>query len=67
MQKCKTCDLIIPQARLDVLPSTEYCVVHSEEKPKKAFIEGAASHKGWEVVILDSDDPIVDYWENRQG
>lgn len=66
MRLCKSCNIQIPPARLDALPSTEFCVDHSAEKPKRAFIEGAASHKGWEVVILDSDDPAVSYWEDQQ-
>lgn len=66
MKLCLACKKVIPLARLEILPHTDYCVAHSEEKPKRAFIEGAASHKGWDVVILDGNDPTVDYWEKRQ-
>lgn len=66
MRSCKVCGTIIPTARIEILPETQVCVAHSEEKPKRAFIEGSASHKTWDVVILSGDDPTVRYWEDRE-
>lgn len=66
MKLCKTCKNEIPPERLNILPDTEYCVVHSLTKPKRGFVEGSIKSKNCEVVILDGDDPTVQYWEERQ-
>jgi Prokaryotic dksA/traR C4-type zinc finger len=58
---CKSCGMQIPQARLDVLPDTEYCVEHSDVKPYRALVTGTARHKGFEVQVVKEGDPILDY------
>lgn len=67
MRYCRTCSTPIPVERLQVLPQTQYCVVHSSEKPKRGFISGSAESKYCEVIILDGEDPSIDYWEDRQN
>lgn len=61
---CKVCKEPIPFERVEVLPETEVCVTHSSELPYRAFVEGSAKHKTFEVVILKADDPAVAYYED---
>lgn len=61
---CKVCKEPIPLARVEALPETEVCVNHSNEQPYRAFVEGSARHKGFEVVILKADDPAVAYYDD---
>lgn len=63
---CLTCKQPIPEARLQVLPNTKYCVMHSTEQPRRGFVEGTIKGKSFEVVILEANDPTTDYWEERQ-
>ena len=66
---CKVCKDPIPEGRVEALPDTEVCVNHSSEQPYRAFVEGSAKHKGFEVVIVPGTDPILDYLEDvgKQG
>lgn len=60
---CKVCKEIIPAERVEALPETTVCVKDSVEQPYRAFVEGTARHKGFDVVILKADDPAVAYYE----
>ena len=60
--KCK-CGKEIPEARLLILPETKVCVDCSSVKPYRGFISGTAKHKGNELIIVDGDDPGIDYME----
>jgi hypothetical protein len=56
---CK-CGVLIPEARLKILPTTHTCVNCSDAKPKKPVIvqRGEGDHTYTETVILDHDDYV---------
>jgi hypothetical protein len=53
-RKCKVCDTTIPQARLDAIPETEFCVKCSEKHGPKPVIGFMVSNgpKGTASVLI---------------
>lgn len=64
-RNCKVCDQPIPLDRLAILPDTQHCVAHSEVKPKRGIINPTMKSKGYEVIVMDGNDPSVNYIGKR--
>lgn len=51
MQKrCRVCGVLIPEERLEAIPTTETCVQHSDVKARRGFMIPTAS-KGCALVV----------------
>lgn len=56
MRKCKSCGCEIPAERLEVLPHTEYCVRHSQERANLVYM--VQDHKtAAYAVVIDANGP----------
>ncbi len=64
--KCIHCKQDIPPARLEVLPETQTCVNCSDVKPYKAIVSGSAKSKNFDVQVVKSDDPALDYYDESR-
>ena len=63
---CSNCNKEIPPARLEILPETTTCVNCSTVEKRKAIIEMSPRHKSMEITIVDADDPILDYTDEKE-
>lgn len=66
MKKCKVCGESIPQGRLNILPFTQTCVLHSTSSPYKGIVtlEGEGDHT-WNDIKLVDDSTFEKYANER--
>ncbi len=56
IKKCKNCDKEIPQARLEIIPDTEYCVPCADLAPQKSHNPDALCLKSSAMTEREPND-----------
>jgi hypothetical protein len=66
-RRCVVCDIIIPEARIKILPNTRTCVAHSTTGAKRGvpMMFGEKDHTWTDMVIMESDE--YERYEKQQN